>query len=221
MTSLEALDRFAFARALSEKARATLARQAVLRMVAPRTPLLRRGVHAGGVFLVTHGAIRVYYLNANGRQGTLYWVDAKEACFLSLDCAFKRLPYPAWAESDDRPTQFVTIPAAVFRELHETERAAQEFTFNALSARVFELMSFVEQSATLALEQKAAQLLLRLADDAGDVQCTQERLAAHLGTAREVLARILRGFRVRGLVETRRGGVRIVALEQLEAFLEN
>ncbi|MEZ4338187.1 MAG: Crp/Fnr family transcriptional regulator [Sandaracinaceae bacterium] len=218
MSPLDALDRFAFARALSEGARASIESAARLRMVGPRTPLVRRGEEAGGVFFVTHGAIRVYYVHPNGREGTLYWVDEKEACFLSLDCAFKEIPYPAWAETDDRPTQFVFVPAPLFVELYEREPAARRFAFDALSTRVFELMSLVEQSATLALEQRTASLLLKLANADGVVATSQDRLAGHLGTAREVLARILRTFRSRDLVETRRGRIAITNRGELEAL---
>lgn len=207
MTPLEALSRFGFVRALSEGARARLGAQAVLRMVAPRTPLLSRGAEAGGVFLVTSGLLRVYYVHQSGREGTLYWVEPEEACFLSLDCTFKDVPYPAWAQSDDRATQLVVIPAPLFRELHLREPAVQRFAFDALSARVFELMHLAEQSATVGLEPRTAALLLRLADAEGIVDGSQDRLAKHLGTAREVVFRILRGFRSRGLVETRRGVV--------------
>ena len=211
MKPLEALARFELVRALGADARAEIDAQARVRVVAPGTRLIERGTECGGVFLVTLGAIRVFFVRPNGREGTLYWVDEGQPCFLSLDCAFKQVPYPAWAEADDRPTQFVVIPAALFRRLYENEPAARRFAFDALSERVHELMGLIEQSATLALEQRAAALLLERADDDGTVSTSQERLASHLGTAREVLARILRSFRSEGLVETRRR--RVVILE--------
>lgn len=217
MTPIEALGRFAFVHALSEQARAQLDAQATVRMVGPRTPLLERGADAGGVFLVTVGALRVYYLHPKGREGTLYWVEPRQACFLSLDCAFGEKPYPAWAESDDAPAQFVVIPAPLFRHLHDTEPAVQRFTVDALSSRVHELMHLVEQSATLALEQRTAALLLKLAEH-DRVETSQDRLANHLGTAREVMARILRSFRARGLIATRRGEVTLLEPERLRTL---
>jgi CRP/FNR family transcriptional regulator len=209
----------AFARALSANAKARLDAEASVRMVGPRTRLLERGDAAGGVFVVTVGALRVYYLHPRGREGTLYWVEPAQACFLSLDCAFTERPYPAWAESDDTPTQFVFIPAPLFRTLHDEEPAMQRFTVDALSGRVHELMNLVEQSATLALEQRAAALLLKLAED-GCVNTSQDRLANHLGTAREVMARLLRGFRAQGWIETRRGRVLLLAPEALRALAQ-
>jgi len=217
MTPLDALGRFEFTAALSPDGRRQLLERATVRMVGPRADLLERGQDAGGVFLVTVGALRVYYLHPRGREGTLYWVEPQQACFLSLECALEQRPYPAWAQSDDSPTQFVMIPAALFRALYESEPALRRFTVQALSSRVHELMNLVEQSATLALEQRAAALLLKLADD-GVVETSQDRLAAHLGTAREVMARLLRGFRSRGFIETRRGSVTLLDTDGLTAL---
>ena len=179
-------------------------------MVAPNTPLLKKGDEVGGAFLVNYGVIRVFYVDKRGRQGTLYRVEPGQACFLSLECSMRGSLYPAWAESEDEPTQFVRIPSDLFNTLYAQEASIQKFTYDSLASRVLQLMAVLEQSATLAIEQRTAGLLLNLADAEGRIAASQARLAEHLGSAREVVARTIRSLREYGLIETRRGVVQIV-----------
>ncbi len=185
------------------------------KVIAPRTSIVRQGDEVAGAVLVDSGSIRVYYLDTQGREGTLYWVAAGEACILALNAMFAELPYPAWAESDDLPTRYAVIPSRVYRELFQHEPSIQRFTFDILSRRVHEMMRLVEQSATKSLEQRIAALILETCTDKGVLQTTQERLAHHVGTAREVIVRILRNFRAQDLIETRRGMIQVLDREAL------
>ena len=74
-------------------------------LLAPQTKVIPRGDEVGGVYLVEAGALRVYYVSAEGREGTLYWVDAGQSCILALNCLFSRLVYPAWVETDQVETR--------------------------------------------------------------------------------------------------------------------
>ncbi len=211
----EALSSFSFVRALSTEARALLSEHAEIQMIAPRTVIVRQGDEVGGAVLVASGTVRVYYLDAEGRQGTLYWVSPGEACILALNSLFSELPYPAWAESDDLPTRFVLIPSAIYQELFVSEASLRRFTFDMLSCRLLELMTLVEESATRGLESRVASLLLRKGGADGLIRTSQERLAQHLGTAREVMTRMLRRLRSQAIIETKRGSIQIVDPEAL------
>jgi CRP/FNR family transcriptional regulator len=85
----------------------------------------------------------------------------------------------------------------------------QRFTFDALSSRLFELMCLLEQAASLRIEQRIAALVLRAARDGGEVRMSQDELARHLGTAREVVSRNMRQLASRGLVRLTPGVVTI------------
>jgi CRP/FNR family transcriptional regulator len=192
-----------------------------VRQVAARRPVLHRGDAAEGVFLVVGGSLRVFYIAADGHEATLYRVRPGQTCILALTAAFRSEPYPAWVETEDEELSFVLVPGAMFRELYNTEPTFRSFVFEVLSGRVFELMTRLEEVGSLRVEQRLAAFLLEAADANGEVAMSQARLAAHLGTAREVVFRALRTMSDAHLVATSRGRVQLLdraGLRRLHQF---
>jgi CRP/FNR family transcriptional regulator len=146
-------------------------------------------------------------LTADGREATLYWVKPGQTCILALTATFKRERYPAWAQTEADPISFVVVPEPAFRELL-AEPAFRDFTLEVLSSRVFELMVSLEELGSLRVQQRVAGFLLRHADPTGTVRVSQERLAGHLGTAREVVSRALRSLVAGASVATARSRIR-------------
>jgi CRP/FNR family transcriptional regulator, anaerobic regulatory protein len=180
-----------------------------VRLVEPRNPVLRRGDAVDGVFLVVGGSLRVFYIAADGHEATLYRVRPGQTCILALTAAFRSEPYPAWVETEDATLAYVLVPGEMFARLYDAEPSFRSFVFEVLSGRVFELMSTLEELGSLRVEQRLAAFLLDAAGAGDEVVMSQARLAAHLGTAREVVFRALRTMSEAGLVTTSRGRVRL------------
>jgi len=172
-------------------------------------PLVARGDHIAGAYLVEKGALRVYYVSAEGREGTLYWVEPGQTCILAINCMFSGLAYPAWVESDGE-TEVSLVPGDVYRRLFATEPSVQRFTFDNLSGRLFELMQLIEETASQGLEARIAAFLLRRSKGEESVAITQEQIARHLATSREVVSRVLRALQARRLIETSQGHVTLL-----------
>jgi CRP/FNR family transcriptional regulator len=211
---------FPFFEQLSDAGRRELISHPVQRISGPKL-LLSRGDPVDGAYLVVGGAIRVFYLTAEGREATLYRVEPGGTCILALTATFNREPYPAWVESGARGCSLVMVPSAAFRRLFDTEVAFRNFIFGVLSGRVFELMQVLEEAGTARMEQRVAKYLLKGAGDDLTVLASQERIASELGTAREVVFRTLRSLSTRGLVKTGRVRVSIVDPEGLRQVAES
>ena len=69
-----------------------------------------------------------------------------------------------------------------------------------------------------ALAPGKARLLLRRADGGGRLAATHQDLAVELGTAREVVSRLLKDFESRGLVRLGRGEVDLLDTARLRAL---
>ena len=171
--------------------------------------VIHKGQRVSGAYLVTSGQLRVFTYTPQGTEATLYFIRAGETCVLALNCLFNDLRYPAWVESDVN-THVAVIPGPVYRTLFEHESVVQDMTVKALSTLVFRLMGELEQIHACTLDQRLANFLLTNATAEGKVLMTQQELAGHLGTTREVIARLMQGFTTQGFVTTRRGAVTII-----------
>jgi CRP/FNR family transcriptional regulator, anaerobic regulatory protein len=188
--------------------------------VRPVQHLLRRGESAGGVYLVTGGLLRVFYITSGGREATLYQVDSGGACVLSLTATLNDEPYPAWVNAGPRGATFVCVPRATFARLVDEEPALRRFVFGVLSGRVFELMQTLEEAGSVRVEQRVARHLLRYSNSLGVVRQTQSGIASDLGTAREVVFRALRALSQRRLLRTSRARIQILDRDGLARVAE-
>jgi CRP/FNR family transcriptional regulator len=186
-----------------------LLRQGVLRKSFKRpTAVIHKGQRVSGAYVVARGQLRVFTFTPQGTEATLYILRPGETCVLALNCLFNDLLYPAWVETD-ADTVVDIIPGPLFRSLFERETSVQDMTVKALSTLVFRLMGELEQIHSCTLDQRLANFLLLNANEEGVLRMTQQEIASHLGTTREVVARLMAGFAAQGYVTTGRGTVTI------------
>lgn len=214
------LSQFPFISELSARGRSRLLGATRHVMLPPHTRVIERGDEVAGVYLVEAGALRIYYVSAEGREGTLYWVDPGQSCILALNCLFARLAYPAWVETDRDETEVAIVSGDVYRELYLVEPALQHFTFATLSTRLFELMTLLQETASFGLEQRVAAFLLRRSGNDPVVETTHEQVAHHLGSSREVVSRVLRSLARTGAIRLSPGAVAILDVDKLRGTIE-
>ncbi|MES9851270.1 MAG: Crp/Fnr family transcriptional regulator [Candidatus Thiodiazotropha sp. LLP2] len=183
------------------------------------TSVIHKGQAVSGAYLVTRGRLRVFTYTPQGSEATLYFLRPGETCVLALNCLFNDLRYPAWVETDDN-TDVDIIPGSIYRKLFEVEQTVQDLTVKALSSLVFRLMEELEQVHACNLDQRLANFILSNASEEGVLRMTQQELGGHLGTTREVVARLIQGFVAEGAVETRRGAVVVIDAGKLAQLIE-
>lgn len=193
---------------LSPGNRALLLKQAGQQAFERAGPVIHKGQAVSGAYLVMRGQLRVYTYSPQGAEATLYFLRPGETCVLTLNCLFNDLRYPAWVETV-ADSRVCMIPGELYRRFFADEKVVRNATVKALSTLVFRLMDELEQVHTCNLDQRLARFLLNNASEAGHVKMTQQMLAAHLGTTREVVARLMQSFNAQGMVTTGRGVVTI------------
>jgi CRP/FNR family transcriptional regulator len=193
---------------LSDTGRKLLARGLRYVQCDKGTPILVKGQRVSGAYVVITGQLRVFTLSPDGQEATLYVINPDETCVLALNCIFNDLLYPAWVEAGSE-ARVAVIPGTVFRALFDTEPSVRNMTVQAFSTVVFRLMSELEGIHSDKLEGRLCNFLLLRASTGGVVQMTQQEIASHLGTTREVIARALGQLASAGLVETGRNRIAI------------
>ena len=171
-------------------------------------PILVKGQRVSGAYVVITGQLRVFTLSPDGHEATLYVINPDETCVLALNCIFNDLLYPAWVEAGS-DTRVAVITGPVFRALFDTEPSVRNMTVQAFSTVVFRLMSELEGIHSYKLEGRLGNFLVLHASTDGVVRMTQQEIASHLGTSREVIARALGQLASAGLVTTSRNRIAI------------
>lgn len=167
--------------------------------------------------LLLDGTVRVQQVSDSGREIVLYRVEAGESCALTTAClmSFENYLAEAVAETDIRA---VAIPRAVFDELAGRSPVFRQFVFSAFSSRITDLFRLIDDVAFQRLDIRLAQKLVELSRGGDSVAATQQQLASELGTAREVVSRVLGELSRRGMISIGRGSITIAnraALDKL------
>ncbi|WP_340110050.1 Crp/Fnr family transcriptional regulator [Pikeienuella sp. HZG-20] len=208
------IDQFEGLRRLPADLRATLVAGSKVVTVPEGTPVFEPGQSADNLLLLLEGTVRVQQRSETGREVFLYRVHAGESCVLTTACmlAFEDYAADGVAETDVRA---VAIPRATFDDLAARSSVFREFVFTAYSRRITDLFTLIDDIVFQRMDVRLAARLLELAE--GDVvRATHQVLGAELGTAREVVSRILSEFQRRNWIEQRRGEIRLVGRAGLE-----
>lgn len=168
-----------------------------------------------GFPLVLAGQVRVAQRYPNGREMQLYRVGPGDACVLSSSCLLGRSQYPAsgFAETD---VELAVLPPDDFRALIVDDPAFREYVFSLFGERLASLLSLVEAVTSQKLDRRLAALLVRRAGEAPTIRATHQAIADELGSVREIVTRLLRGFEEKGWVELGRERIRVADREALK-----
>ena len=158
-----------------------------------------------GFPFVLAGVIRVAKLSAGGRELPLYRVVAGESCIISSSCLLGHADYNARGVAEG-PTTLALLPRPLFDEMLG-EPVFRDFVFALFSERMAELMQLVEEVAFRKLDQRLAALLL---GKGRMVHATHQQLADELGSVREMVSRLLKGFAGQGLVRLGREQIEVL-----------
>jgi len=201
---MENLDQFDHFQALSDTGKSLLKKGISEVKLMSGTAVLHRGQCISGAYFVIKGQLRVYSLNPSGTEATLYTIDPGETCVFALNCLFNDLLYPAWVETE-ADTDVAVINGSTYRQLFQTEPSIQNITVQALSTIVFRLMSELEQVHACSQSQRLASLILTHANNQNELHMTQQQIANHMGTTREVVARLVGKFVAANYITSQRG----------------
>lgn len=166
-----------------------------------------------GFPFVINGTIRVIKAAANGRELPLYRVSPGETCVISSSCLLGHEDYNARGVTETE-TELMMLPKAVFDELLG-EPAFRTFVFHLFADRIADLMQLIEEVAFHKLDQRLAALLL---GKGRMLHTTHQQLADELGSVREIVSRLLKGFAAQGLVRLGREQIEILDPAGLRLF---
>jgi CRP/FNR family transcriptional regulator len=176
--------------------------------VPPETFVFRDGAPCQNYLLVLEGSVRVQKVAESGREIVLYRVEDGQSCILTTSCLLANEHYVAEAIAETE-VKAVTIPFARFLEALGGSPGFREFVFASYGQRIADLVTLIDAIAFGRMDCRLARCLLERADAQGEASATHQELARELGTAREVVSRLLKDFESHGWVALHRGRIEI------------
>jgi len=172
--------------------------------------LFSAGQGCQGLPLVMGGRIKVQMTGVSGHSIVLYRLEADDICTLSIGCLMTGRAYKAEAVVEEE-AQALMIPRGVFERLMDQSVGFRLGIMESYGRRLDDLMLLVEEVAFRRMDQRLEEwLLVRAAR--GPVIITHQELAVELGTAREVVSRLLKELERRNMVRLARGKIEVTNL---------
>ena len=202
---------------LTESQKQTLSELVEFRSVKKGTHIHDSSADCLGLVMVKSGQLRAYILSEDGREITISRLFEYDVSLLSASCVMPDMQFNVMIEAE-KDTEFWSIPACLFRNLVDESLAVSNYSRNLLSSNFSELMWLMEQIMWKSFDKRLAAFLLEEMQLEGNplLKITHEKIAAHLGTAREVVTRMLRYFQNEGMVVLARGTVEVTDPKKLE-----
>ena len=172
-----------------------------------------------GLLLVRQGQLRAYILSDEGREVTLYRLFDRDICLFSAACIMRSIQFEIMIEAE-KDTSLWVIPAEVYQGIMAESAPLSNFTNEIMASRFSEVMWLMEQIMWKSFDKRLADFLLEESALEGStvLKLTHDSIAKHMGTAREVVTRMLRYFQGEGMVKLSRGAVEITDEDALEVL---
>lgn len=187
------------------------------RKVSKGTVIHNGNMDCTGLLLVKSGQLRAYILSDEGREITIYRLFERDMCLFSASCIMRSIQFEVTIEAE-KDTELWVIAAETYQGIMEESAPVSNYTNELMSSRFSDVMWLMEQIMWKSFDKRLAEFLLEECslEETNILKITHETIAGHMGTAREVVTRMLRYFQNEGMVKLARGTVEICEERRLQ-----
>lgn len=172
-----------------------------------------------GLILIKSGLLRAYITSDDGREITIYRLFDRDMCLFSASCMMNNIQFDVTitAEND---SQVWIIPTDIYKKIMEQSATLANYTNQLMASKFTEVMWLIEQIMWKSMDSRLATFLIEEAalTDSSTLHITHEKIANHMGTAREVITRMLKYFQNEGIVKLARGSIEILDTDKLQTL---
>ena len=173
--------------------------------------LYRGDMECAGVLIMKSGSIRVYITSEEGREVTLYILESGDICIFSASCVLESIDFDVSidAKSD---CDIIQVNSSVFSSISSKNVYVELFSYKLATERFSDVMWAMQQILFTSFDKRLARFLIEESkrSDSLDISMTHEQIAKYLGSAREVVSKMLKYFSRDGYVSLSRGGIHIL-----------
>lgn len=173
-----------------------------------------------GVLLIKSGGFRVYILSEDGREITLYRLSPGDTCILSASCILNSITFDVHIDAE-ADTDAYLINIGAFSKLCKQNVYVENFAYRNTIERFSDVMWAMEQILFMSFDKRLAIFLLDEINktNSTELHITQEQIAKYIGSAREVVSRMLKVFQSQGILEQSRGSIHVLDKNKLRELV--
>lgn len=192
----------------------------VSKKVLKNSILLHGGDDCTGFLLVKSGQLRIYSHSSEGKQITLYRLLDFDSCIFSASCMLKNINFDISIDVE-KDSELLIIPSEIFNNLSNENLAVKSFMLDLVTSRFSDVMWIFEQYIFTNMASRLANALLEQSalNNASILDITHDYISKELGTAREVVTRLLKQFQADGLVKLSRNKIEIIDSARLQKLI--
>lgn len=172
-----------------------------------------------GLILVKSGQLRAYLHTDSGKELTLYRLMSGDVCILTASCILNNIDFDVTMQTE-KPSGVIVIPANLWANLSSTYTQAKEFSMNLLNNRFSSVMWVIEQMVSKNMDERVSHFLYEQSEleKSTTLTITHEEIANNLGSAREVISRILKYLENECLIKLSRGKIKLIDIDKLKYY---
>lgn len=173
-----------------------------------------------GVLLIKKGELRTYILSEEGKEITLFRQTEGDVCILTASCILSSINFDVHVDAE-KESEVLVINAPTFSRLCRENVYVENFSLRMATERFSDVMWAMEQILFMSFDRRLAIFLLDETTKTGTdiLTLTHEQIAKYMGSAREVVSRMLKYFAKEGIVELSRGCIKILDRKKLKELV--
>lgn len=173
-----------------------------------------------GLIGVLRGNLCVCMLSEEGREITLFPLYENNLCVFGSACVLRPVTCHAHL-SAEVDTELLMVPHLVWEDIMRRNLAVECFAHKLAGRLLSTVLSTMQQMLFWDFDTRLAYHLVQESERVGSlrIRTTHEKIARNIGSAREVVTRMLKRFSDLGMVEVRRGAIMILDINALRAMI--
>ena len=173
-----------------------------------------------GVIIIKSGCLRLYMLSEEGKEITLYRLFPGDICMLSASCVLDSITFDVFVDAEE-DSECHVVSGCAFADVSNRIPEVKIFALETTVSRFSDVMWVMQQILFMSMDKRLAIFLLDEAAKNGSdtVKLTHEQIAKYMGSAREVVSRMLKYFASEGIISSSRSeGIKILDKRRLRAL---
>ena len=204
---------------LSEKDKLDIVKHSNLESFKAGQTIVSKDDFCTGFVLVIDGQLRSYMSSNSGKEITLFRLFNLDTCILSSSCSFPNLICDINLVSE-KPSNLLIINGEYFKDLSSRNLQVLDVFLKVTQSKLSDILLVLDSVVFFSLESRLANYLIDkyYSNDSLHIYITHDIIARDLGSAREVISKVLKKFENNNWIKISRGHIQIINLEMLKSF---